>query len=95
MKTLTDSQKELLISKGADLVGFGDLPTREYCEQYGAIKGNLWDISTPRDTIFDTVACRKEARKRAMQSFGIEITICGKCIEVCPYTQKYVKGEGL
>ncbi|MDR0914724.1 MAG: hypothetical protein LBM65_06155 [Oscillospiraceae bacterium] len=22
---------------------------------------------------------------------GIEISICGKCIEICPYTQKHLK----
>jgi epoxyqueuosine reductase QueG len=73
----------------------GDCKVCENACPAKAIKGNLWDISTSRDTIFDAVACRKEARKRAMQSFGIEITICGKCIEVCPYTQKYLKGENL
>jgi epoxyqueuosine reductase QueG len=56
-----------------------------------AIKGNLWDISTLRDEIVDPIACRKVARRCAMQSFGIESTQCGKCIEVCPYTRKYLK----
>jgi epoxyqueuosine reductase QueG len=37
-----------------------------------AIKGNLWDTSTLRDEIVDPIACRKVARRRAMQSFGIE-----------------------
>jgi epoxyqueuosine reductase QueG len=55
-----------------------------------AIKGNLWDISTLRDEIVDPIACRKVARRRAMESFGIEITQCGKCIEACPYTRKYL-----
>jgi epoxyqueuosine reductase QueG len=56
-----------------------------------AIKGNLWDIYKLRDEIVDPNACRKVARRRAMKSFGIESTQCGKCIEVCPYTRKYLK----
>jgi epoxyqueuosine reductase QueG len=78
MKTLTDSLKEYLTSKGADLVGFGDLtalppkvrhnlrvgvcvavkyppdvisgihnmPTREYYEHYNALNDKLDDLVT-------------------------------------------------
>jgi epoxyqueuosine reductase QueG len=53
------------------------------------IRGHLWDISTPRDELFDPVACRKQQRR--LQDIGIEKAQCGKCIEVCPYTQKYLK----
>jgi epoxyqueuosine reductase QueG len=71
----------------------GDCTVCEKACPANAIKGNLWDVSTPRDMLFNAVACRKEARKRALQSFCIEITQCGKCIEVCPYTRKYLKGS--
>lgn len=55
-----------------------------------AITGKLWDVSKGRDWIFDAMACRKKAREIASQAIGKEITLCGKCIESCPYTQKYV-----
>ena len=57
-----------------------------------AVSGKSWEIGLYRDEFFDPVKCRKTARERAKQGFGGEITICGKCIEVCPYTQRYIKG---
>ena len=56
----------------------------------GAITGNLWNADSDRDWIFDAKACRKKAREVAATSIGKEITLCGKCIAVCPYTRKYV-----
>lgn len=56
----------------------------------GGISGKLWAVDVFRDEFFDAVACRKTARERAMKGFGIEITQCGKCIEVCPYTRRYL-----
>lgn len=59
----------------------------------GAISGNQWAAGVFRDEFFNAVACRKTARERAKKGFGIEITQCGKCIEVCPYTRRYLNGE--
>ena len=56
----------------------------------GAVLGKNWSVDIHRDEFFDAPLCRKVARERAMQSFGVEITQCGKCIVVCPYTQKYL-----
>lgn len=56
----------------------------------GAITGRNWSVDKERDEFFSASLCRKTARERAMQSFGIEITQCGKCIAVCPYTQNYL-----
>lgn len=56
----------------------------------GAITGNLWSTVHEREWIFHAMACRKKAREIAAVSIGKEITLCGKCIEVCPYTQKYL-----
>ena len=59
-----------------------------------AVSGQLWEIGLYRDEFFDPVACRKTARERAKKGFGGEnITICGKCIESCPYTQRYISEE--
>lgn len=56
----------------------------------GAVSGRLWDVNLPRNEFFDAVSCRKTARERAVMGFGKEITICGKCIEVCPFTRRYL-----
>ncbi|MDR0905560.1 MAG: 4Fe-4S binding protein, partial [Oscillospiraceae bacterium] len=58
----------------------------------GAISGTLWTVGLYRDEFFDPVKCRKTARERAKQGFGGEVTICGKCIEVCPYTRRAMGG---
>ena len=61
----------------------------------GAISGKLWEVGLYRDEFFDPDKCRQTARERAKQGFGGDnITICGKCIEVCPHTQKYINSTG-
>ena len=54
-----------------------------------AVSGRPWEVGLYRDEFFDPVKCRKTARERSKQGFGGEITICGKCIEVCPYTKRF------
>ena len=56
----------------------------------GAVSGRFWQVGLERDAFFNAAACRKTARERAVQGFGVELTICGKCIEVCPYTRGYL-----
>ena len=56
----------------------------------GAILGKSWQPGLCRDELLDPVKCRKTARERARQGFNGDMTICGKCIEVCPYTRKYI-----
>lgn len=63
---------------------------RDHCPG-GAIHGALWDVSARRESLVDVEACRKAARALAWAWLGREITLCGKCIEVCPYTQSYIK----
>ena len=60
----------------------------------GAVSGILWNVGLYRDAFFDAVKCRKTARERAKQGFGGDMTICGKCIEVCPHTQRYLYNTG-
>lgn len=59
-----------------------------------AISGKLWSVDVYRDELFNAELCRKTARERAAKGFGTEITLCGKCIYVCPYTQNYLKSAG-
>lgn len=55
----------------------------------GAASGEEWELTKDRDDFFNPVLCRKTARERAAK-IGIEATICGKCIQTCPYTQRYL-----
>jgi epoxyqueuosine reductase len=56
-----------------------------------AIKGIPWNVNSTRDELIDPFKCRKKARELTKKNVGTEISICGKCIEVCPYTKRYIK----
>ncbi len=56
-----------------------------------AISGKLWDVKMDRDEFFDAAACRKAARALSAELLNEEISLCGKCIEVCPYTKGYIR----
>jgi len=58
-----------------------------------AVSGKQWRPGLPRDEFFDSAKCRKTARERAKLGFNGDITICGKCIEVCPHTRRYIVRE--
>jgi len=55
-----------------------------------AVSGKQWDVSLYRDEFFDLLKCQKAARERSKLGFSGDITICDKCIEICPYTQRYI-----
>jgi len=55
-----------------------------------AISGRLWSPEINRDDFFNAMACRLKAREIAAKTLNKKITLCGKCIEVCPYTQRYI-----
>ena len=57
----------------------------------GAVSGKAWEVGLYRDEFFDPVKCRKTAIEQSKKGFGEELTLCGKCIEICPYTQSYIK----
>ncbi|MDR0813872.1 MAG: epoxyqueuosine reductase [Oscillospiraceae bacterium] len=59
----------------------------------GAVSGKVWAVGMRREEFFNPVACRAAARARAAQGFGGEATVCGRCIAVCPYTQRYLEGD--
>lgn len=56
-----------------------------------AIHNALWNVAVTREQLVDVEACRGAARKLAAERIHEEITLCGKCIQVCPYTQAYLK----
>jgi epoxyqueuosine reductase QueG len=43
-----------------------------------------------RDEFFDARACCRKATEFCERE-GIDSTICGICIEACPWTKKYIK----
>ena len=57
-----------------------------------AITGSNWSVGTPRESIYDAFACRQTAVNLSMQQ-DINSTICGICINACPWTQKYISRE--
>lgn len=56
-----------------------------------AISGANWNVDMDRDLLFDPLKCRKSARELAGKLINKEITLCGKCIQVCPYTNRYLR----
>ena len=55
-----------------------------------ALSGKNWNVNLKREDLFDAYICCDTALARS-KSIGIETTICGRCIAVCPFTQKYLK----
>jgi len=55
--------------------------------------GKNWNVKLYRDSFFNSSACRRAAREGAAK-IGIDDTICGICISVCPWTIKYIEREG-
>lgn len=54
-----------------------------------AILGKNWQRGSERASIYDAYACCAMAKDLAGRE-GIPVTICGICINVCPWTQKYI-----
>jgi len=50
----------------------------------GAIRGEDWWAGRPREEFFDAHACRAEARRQLMERVGVDNSVCGICIAVCP-----------
>ncbi len=55
-----------------------------------APSGTNWRLGLYRDDFFDAFACCRKATEFC-ESKGIDSTICGICIEACPWTRKYLK----
>ncbi len=57
-----------------------------------AIKGNNWQLGSSRDSIYNAFSCCETATKLS-KKMKIQSTICGICINVCPWTEKYISRE--
>jgi epoxyqueuosine reductase len=55
-----------------------------------APSGKNWGKGMYRDNFFNAEACSQCAKMMAKR-VGIDQTICGMCIAVCPWTQNYIK----
>jgi epoxyqueuosine reductase len=56
-----------------------------------APSGSDWEIGLHRDSFFDAFACREAAHKLARENIGVDSSICGRCIVVCPWTKDYLE----
>jgi epoxyqueuosine reductase len=57
-----------------------------------AILGENWQVGAKRESIYDAFACYNTANILS-RKIGIPSNICGICINVCPWTQKYISRE--
>lgn len=55
-----------------------------------AIKGTLWEDGIAREELYDPKKCSEMARALTLKNTHQNATICGKCIEVCPFTKRYL-----
>jgi epoxyqueuosine reductase QueG len=74
-----------------DVSGCGDCAACTAACPAQAVSGALWTPGIPREALFDARRCRETARALSSRLLNEEITLCGKCIAVCPYTRKYLK----
>lgn len=55
-----------------------------------ALTGKEWETGFERAMVYDAFACCAMAQKLS-RGIGIQATICGICINVCPWTRKYIQ----
>jgi epoxyqueuosine reductase QueG len=58
-----------------------------------APSGKNWELGLHRDSFFDVFACERAARACGNAKLGLDDTICGLCIPICPWTEGYIKRE--
>ncbi|MDO9508373.1 MAG: epoxyqueuosine reductase [Thermovirgaceae bacterium] len=58
----------------------------------GAPTGREWRRGSSREDLVDIFACYRRAKEFARDS-GWNHSICGICIEACPWTKKYIKSR--
>jgi epoxyqueuosine reductase len=56
----------------------------------GAITGNSWQVGMAREELYNASLCRKKCRELSRKE-SIPSTVCGICINVCPWTRKRLK----
>jgi len=56
-----------------------------------APSGKNWKVGLHRASFFNAFSCCRGAREQAIAKIGVQDTICGICISVCPWTKKYIR----
>lgn len=56
-----------------------------------AANGKLWNINTDRDEFFDPFKCRENCRHLSRTRLGVEMSLCGLCVALCPRGKKKEK----
>jgi epoxyqueuosine reductase len=90
VSVLTDANLEIAEPIGASRCG-GCRQCVQLCPAQ-AIVGANWEAGVTRERIYQAATCFKMAREFAAHT-GIRATICGVCINVCPWTQRYLARE--
>lgn len=49
-----------------------------------AASGESWNVNVPREVFFNAEQCRGYCRKTCAEVLGEEISLCGRCVCVCP-----------
>jgi epoxyqueuosine reductase len=50
----------------------------------GVIKGQEWKVGLMREKLVDAWACRAKAKQLLLERVGVEDSVCGVCVSVCP-----------
>ena len=83
---------ELEAAKSLNASSCGECVKCVECCPAKAISGRNWELGLEREMIYDAFACCDTAT-RLSKKVGISSVICGICINVCPWTQKYISRE--
>ncbi|MHC4620045.1 MAG: GNAT family N-acetyltransferase [Planctomycetota bacterium] len=83
---------EFDVGNAIDSSRCGDCTKCVECCPGKAITGKNWQAGAERQAIYDAFACCDAAR-RLSDRIGVPSTICGICINACPWTQKYISRE--
>lgn len=86
---LTDARLSTTEPIGTDFCGKCSLCV-DACPGH-APSGKNWMIDSNRDHFYNAFACEKASRGMTIRMVGIQGNICGICIAVCPWTQKYLR----
>jgi len=66
---------------------------RDQCPA-NAVKGTLWVPGMAREELIDVRRCFDYSRNRGTEA-GHGHAVCGICIAACPWTERYLKKEGV
>lgn len=60
----------------------------------GAANGRSWDVHTSRDDFYNAFLCRETCRAVTKKRVGVDASLCGICVSVCPVGKRLPQDEG-